>query len=227
MLIAGTGVLGQRIEKGLPPLRGDGREHAGVGPHLKSGQRGGREAAPCVGVAVGVGQIGFDIQNRSAVHEVGAAYMQNGPQRGVRFDSLQAHGGQADGVGPKRRPRGKYAHAPVAAQLGRPYRGRPVPAHALGKLPDQPQMAEAFQPPKGVRIAVFRLEHHARRQAVHQPALARDAEFRAKIAADARDDTNRHALAHGWSSSSLVSSSSTSDRLRMCHWLFSLTKVAL
>lgn len=59
------------------------------------------------------------------------------------------------------------------------------------------------------------------------PALARDAEFGSKIAADARDNMDRHAFAHGWASPSSPSSSSTSDRLRMCHWLFSLTMVAV
>ena len=178
-------------------------------------------------MAVGIGQIGLDIQDRGAVHQVGAAYVQNGPQHGVRFDSLQPHGGQADRIGPKRRSRGKNAHASVAAQLGRPHRGRPVPSHALGKLPDQPEMAEPVQPAKRVGISIFRFEYHAGRQAVHQPALARNAEFGAKIAADARDNMDRHAFAHGWASPSSPSSSSTSDRLRMCHWLFSLTMVAV
>ena len=49
-------------------------------------------------------------------------------------------------------------------------------------------MGKALYAAQGVGIAVFRLEHDARTQGLHQPALARHAELCFEIAADARDD---------------------------------------
>jgi len=60
----------------------------------------------------------------------------------------------------------------------------------LRKLPDQPQVREAFDIADGFRAAKFRLKHDARCQRVHQPALTRDAEFFAEIAADIGDRAN-------------------------------------
>ena len=49
-------------------------------------------------------------------------------------------------------------------------------------------MGKALDAAQSVGIAVFRLEHDARTQGLHQPALARHAELRFEIAADVRDD---------------------------------------
>ena len=152
------------------------------------------EAAERVRMAVRQRMIGLDVQDRRAVHQVGAAHQQRHAVRAVRLHALQRHAGQPDGVRAERRARGEHAHARVAAQPRRAHRRRPALPLVFGKQPDQPQVRKALDPPQGVRVVIRRLEHHARPRLRHKAALARDAELLRKVAADARDNVH---LPHG------------------------------
>ena len=80
------------------------------------------EALGGIRLAVAVGDIGLDVENRRPIHQVGAAHMQH---RAVFFGVLrpnQPDAGEPQIVGAEGRACGKYAHADVAPQPWRPYR---------------------------------------------------------------------------------------------------------
>ena len=151
-----------------------------------------REALGGVGVAVGVGNIGLDVVDGGAVHEVGSPHDEDGAHVGTNLDFFQLDAGQAQRIGPEGRAGGENAHAGVAAEAGRADRGRPGVPHGPGELPDQPDVAEIFQTADGVRVAVLGGEDNFAPQAVHKAALARDAELGGKGGVDVGDDLQGH-----------------------------------
>ena len=167
-----------------------------VGPGLRCETCGG------IRVAVGVGDIGFDVVDGGAVHQVGAPHDEDGADVGSVLDGFQLDAGQSQRIGPEGRAGGKYAHPGVAAEAGRPDGGGPAVPHRAGKLPHQPDVAEILEAAHGVGIAVFGGENDLAPQAVHQPALARDAELGGEGGADMGDDLEGHFFGcrHGESS---------------------------
>ena len=145
-----------------------------------------------VRVTVGVGDIGLDVIDGGAVHQVSPAHQQDGAHLRAHLDAFQLHAGKAQGVGPEGGPGGEHAHAGIAAQTRRPNGGGPAVPHRAGELPHQPDVAEILQPAHGVGAAVFRGKDHLAPQAVHQPALARDAELGGEGGADMGDDLEGH-----------------------------------
>lgn len=88
--------------------------------------------------AVGKGQVRLDIQNRGAVHQIGSRDREDGAVRIGMVNGQKLDAGQSDGVRTVGRTGSEYAHAGVAAELGRSDGGRPLAlAHRL-KYPDQP-----------------------------------------------------------------------------------------
>ena len=150
-----------------------------------------RKAARRLRVAVGIRQIGLDIVNRRSVHQIRAADDEHRPLRGVQPHFLKRHGRQPDGIGAKRRPRGEHTHARVAAQPRRAHRRRPSLPLAGGKAPDQPQMRKALDAAQRVRVLIGLFEHDFRARFRHDAALAGNAEFLRKVAADSGDDFDR------------------------------------
>ena len=110
----------------------------------------------------------------------------------AHLDAFQLHAGKAQGVGPEGGPGGEHAHAGIAAQTRRPNGGGPAVPHRAGELPHQPDVAEILQPAHGVGAAVFRGKDHLAPQAVHQPALPRDAELGGKGSVDVGNDLQGH-----------------------------------
>ena len=141
-------------------------------------------------MAVPIGEVGLDVQDGGAVHQVRAPDMEHRAQ-GVRVhNAVQPHGGEADGIGPEGGAAGEDPHPLIAPQPGRPDRGGPLRPLGLVKGPDQPDVGEALQPPQGVGIAVGLLKDHGGLQGVHQAALAGDAELGAEVAVDPGDDAH-------------------------------------
>ena len=70
-------------------------------------------------MAVGVGDIGFDVVDGGAVHQVGTPHDEDGADVGPVLDGLQPDAGQAQRVGPEGGAGGKDAHPGVAAETGR------------------------------------------------------------------------------------------------------------
>ena len=128
-------------------------------------------------MAIRKGQIGLDVQNGRAVHEIGSGHMEHRTVLGVQLHVQQLHGGQTDGIGAEGGTGGKDAHTGFAPQPGWQHRGRPTLPDGLGKDPQQPQVGIAFHAPQSVGIAVFRLKNNGRYHFLHQTALAGDSEF--------------------------------------------------
>ena len=155
--------------------------------------KGGRcEACGGVRVAVGVGNVGLDVVDGGAVHQVGAPHDEDGADVRPVLDGFQLDAGQSQRIGPEGRAGGKYAHPGVAAEAGRPDGGGPAVPHRAGKLPHQPDVAKILEAAHGVGVAVFGGENDLAPQAVHQPALARDAELGGEGGADMGDDLEGH-----------------------------------
>ena len=141
-----------------------------------------REAAACLGVTVGVGDVRLYVVYRCAVHEVGSRNAQDCPQPLALFNAQQLHAAQPKRVRTEGGARRKYSEPRVPAEPRRAHRRRPVLAHVLGKLPYQPQMAEVLYPAQSLVIAVFCLENYKALKLAHYPGLPGYAELRRKIA---------------------------------------------
>ena len=193
VLVGGAGVVFQHaLQSGLLDGRHSGPE-AGVADHGQVVELSlCREACGGVRVAVGVGDVGLDVVDGGAVHQVGAPHDEDGADVRPVLDGFQLDAGQSQRIGPEGRAGGKYAHPGVAAEAGRPDGRGPVVPHRAGKLPHQPDVAEILETAHGVGIAVFGGKNDLAPQAVHQPALARDAELGGKGGADMGDDLEGH-----------------------------------
>ena len=140
------------------------------------------------------GQIGFDVEDGRAVHQICAGHMDKGPFFAYRFDPGDLHHGQAQGIGPVGRARREHADPGVAVHLRRTYRGAPggifrgffvtvvaafllCRSESFGEVPDEPDMGIVLQPPQRVGIAVRRLEHDGPFQLGHEPGLPGNAEL--------------------------------------------------
>ena len=143
-------------------------------------------------VAVGIGDVRLDVVNGGAIHQVGTAHDEHRANVRPVLDAFQTHAGKAQRIGTEGRPGGEHAHAGVAAQTRRAYSGGPAVPHRAGELPHQPDVAEILQPAHGVGAAVFRGKDHLAPQAVHQPALPRDAELGGKGSVDVGNDLQGH-----------------------------------
>ena len=71
--------------------------------------------AGCFGMRVCVSQIGLDVKNRRAVHQVGTNDMQHRPVGCVQLYPVELYGGQPDCIRPEGRARSKHANAAVAS----------------------------------------------------------------------------------------------------------------
>ena len=194
MLIAGTGVLRENTQQSLSFFLRQGVQNALRALDAHGVPREGK-AARRLGMRIGVGEIGLDVEDRRTVHQIRARNMQHRPLGRAVFDAVQADRGQADGVRPEGRAGREHADAAVAAELGRTDGRRPALAHRFGELPDEPEMRVFLDAAQRVCVAVFRLENDARRH-VGKAALARDAELGRKIRADARDDMCHDGFRH-------------------------------
>ena len=198
VLVGGTGVVFEHTPQAVPLVcRDPGPERLRAGDVQMVELRLRRKACSCIRVAVGIGNVGLDVVDGGAVHQVGSPHDEHRADFRPNLNGFQFHAGQPQRVGPERRPGGEDAHPGVAAQPRRPDGGGPAVPHGTRKLPHQPDVAEIFQPAHSVRAAVFGRENDLAPQAVHQPALPRDAEFGGEGRVDVCDDLQGHGLV-GW-----------------------------
>lgn len=190
-LIGGPGVVGQNADGGVPLVLREQGQKCGREADVQQEIPGGvRKAAGGVRVAVAVGNVGLDIENRGAVHQVRTAHMQNRAEFPGLLHAQKADAGQPQIVGAERGTGGEDPHPDVSAQPGRAHGGRPALPDSFGKLPDEPQMGKVLNAPQGVGIAEFRLEDDGGAEGFHQPALPGDAEFGGKVAVHPGNDLN-------------------------------------
>ena len=193
----GPGILGQHAPQGFPAvLRHFFQQLGGNDDLQRFPRRDSGEAPQGFRVAVGVGNVGLDVQNGRSVHQIGAQDPQHGAPVRRPLHSRQLYAGEGNGVGPEGRAGGEHAHPGVSAQPGRADGGGPVLPHRLVEDPHQPDVGKALQPPKGVLILKFGLKHNGGLQSVYQPALPGNAEFCGKIAVDAGDGPHGEFLRH-------------------------------
>lgn len=99
-LVGGAGVLGQHSDKGSPVRLWDQRQPRLRQFHRKPPFRAlGRKAPHRLRMAVSVGQIGLDIVNGCAVHQISPPDMEHRPQPAAELHPLQPDAGQAKGLG--------------------------------------------------------------------------------------------------------------------------------
>ena len=190
-LVGWPGVVGQNADGGVPlVLREQGQKRGREADVQQEVPGGVCEAAGGVRVAVAVGNVGLDVENRGAVHQVRTAHMQNRAEFPGLLHAQKADAGKPQIVGAERGTGGKDPHSGVSAQPGRAHGGRPALADGLGKLPDEPQMGKVLNAPQSVGIAEFRLEDDGGAEGFHQPALPGDAEFGGKVAVHPGNDAN-------------------------------------
>lgn len=187
VLVMWARVAGEDGGEGLPQAGGEvvmaacflrDDDSQGGGVHVGSPAAGG------IGMGVGKGQVGLDVQYGGAVHQVGTLHVYHRALGGVRFDAEDADRGETDIVGTERRARGPYTHAAVAAEAGRADGRRPLVRVGHAEVPQQPDVGETLQAAQGIHVAVLGGEDYARLQAVDQSALAWDAELTIEVVVD-------------------------------------------
>ena len=197
MLVAGAGVGGQHLDERRALVLWELFPQLGREKNLQRLQlQPVGESPGGLRVAVGVGKVGLDVQNRRAVHQICPRHTQHMPVLGMLLNSQKPHRGQPDGIWPEGRAGGKDADAAVSSQLWRAHGGGPGIAYGLGKLPDQPQMGKLLQPTQRKRVPVFRLEDNQRLQRIDQAALARDTKLGGKVCVDAGNDFDGEGFGH-------------------------------
>lgn len=154
------------------------------------------EAADGVGMAVGEGDVGFDVVDRRAIAQVRPEDVDD--RALVReLDVVEFHAGEADGIGSEGTACGKQAHALASPKARRAHGGGPFGVGALlalccrvcgdvcggaaGRsvleLPQQPKMAEALEAGDGGVDRELGLEDDVPLQVRCEEAVARDAEL--------------------------------------------------
>ena len=115
-----TGILCEHLAQGVEELSGEVMLE-GVGDVDAEGLPlpAVDEAAACIGMGVGIGDVGFDVVDGGAVHEVGSEDVDDGALVVGDLDAFYPDARQSQIVGTEGRPRGKDAYALVAAKTWR------------------------------------------------------------------------------------------------------------
>ena len=122
-LIGGTWIVGEHSQQGLALIKGNliqkcfrnmDRQKIGIGVVC--------EAAKGIGMGVAIGNVGFDIKDWGAIHQICAAYMEHGSEFPGFLHLQQTDTGQAKTVGAEGGACSEYAHAGVAPQSRRAHR---------------------------------------------------------------------------------------------------------
>ena len=82
-----------------------------------------RKAAFGIGVGIAVGDVGLDVEDGGAVHQVCTAHMKNGAELLRMLHTQELHAGKPQIVGTEGGAGGKDTHAGIAPQPGRAHRG--------------------------------------------------------------------------------------------------------
>ncbi len=121
--------------------------------HERRGGGIGGKAATGVRQTVGIGNIGLDIDDRSAIQQIHGAELQ--PQFAtLATNAVQLDHRQTQRVGAEGGAGGKDSDPFVAAQARRTYRRVPALIHGLVKHEAEPQMGELLYAAQHVRLIV-------------------------------------------------------------------------
>ena len=194
-LVAGPGIVGKHRLGGFPLIFRQLFQQGSGKAYLQQVFPGGvRKAAGGFRLAIGIGDIGLDVEDGRAVHQVSPGYMDHRAILGSFFYPQKPNAGKPQIVGSERGAGSEHAQPGIPPQPGRPYSRGPSASYRFGKLPDDPQMAKALKPPQGIFVAVFRLKDDGRAKLLHQAALPGDAKFGGKIAFHPGDHLNIYVL---------------------------------
>ena len=142
------------------------------------------KAAAGLGMAVGKGNVGLDVEDGGAVHEVGPLDMEHGSVGSMEVDGEESYGGESQRIGTEGRPGGPHTYSLVASQARGTYGRRPLLAHILRELSDEPQIIEPLDASQCLGIAVFGFKDDGGGELLHHVALAGNAELGRKERAD-------------------------------------------
>ncbi|MNX28360.1 hypothetical protein D3C86_584640 [compost metagenome] len=136
----------------------------------------GGEATPGVGQAVGIGNIGLDIDHRGAVQQIHGAEIE--PQLAtLSAHPVQLDHGEAEGIGAEGGASGKDPDPLVAAEARRTYRRVPALGHGLVKHEAEPEVGKLLYAPQHIRLIVGRQQLQAGAGRFDQAGLAGDGEL--------------------------------------------------
>lgn len=171
VVVMGPGIQGERADNlvGLCPYPAPqlvGKDDSELAPLAVVG-----EPATRVGVAVGVWDVGFDVVDGGAVHEIGAADNEFSPT-----DLHQAHRRETQSVGTEGTARSKDTQPLVASKTRRTH-GQAARVLIGRESPYQPDIVEVLQSTYGIGMPVVLFEDDASAQFFHESALARYAEL--------------------------------------------------
>jgi hypothetical protein len=125
MLIMRARILSKDLFEGLPLGRRKRSKKGLIALHAKFGIRSCGKAAPCLRTSIGVRDIGLDIIDRRAAHQISSPYNEKESLDSAVLDFYKFYKRESQGIGPKRRAGGKNAEPFIAAKAGRTHRRGP------------------------------------------------------------------------------------------------------
>lgn len=179
-MVTWTRVLGEKVAQGKKLV---GSELAGDNIRDVYLQRLPRplidETRASVRVSVGIGDVGLNIVDRRAIHQVSTKYVDDWRLTASEVYFVNAHTRKADGIGAERRTRGEDPNALVATKTWRTDGEASVIVAAVSrKLPDEPQVIKILQATHGLGMAIVMCKNNASWQCRCYTTLSRYAEFR-------------------------------------------------
>ena len=136
----------------------------------------GGEAASGVGQAIGIGNVGLDVDHRGAVQQIHGAEVE--PQLAtLTAHPVQLDHGEAERVGAEGRSGGKDPDPLVAAKARRTDRRVPALGHGLVKHEAEPEVGKLLYAAQHVRLIVGRQQLQAGAGRFDQAWLAGDGEL--------------------------------------------------
>ena len=164
--------LGMGLEPGLQLLLGLGTE---THRQRRGGGIGGK-AATGIRQAVGIGNVGFDIDDGGAIEQIHRPQLQ--PQLApFATDPVQFDHREAERIGAEGGASGKDADPLVAAKARRAHRRVPALRHGLVKDEAEPQMGELLDAAQHIRLIVRGEQLEAGASRFDQTGLAGDGEL--------------------------------------------------
>ncbi len=136
----------------------------------------GGETAAGIRQAVGIGNIGLDVDDGGAIEQVHRPQFE--PEFAARTaDPVQLDHREAEGVGTKGGAGGKHPDPLVATQARRAHRRVPALHHGLVKHEAEPEVGELLDAAQHVRLIVGGQQLEAGAGRFDQTGLARDGEL--------------------------------------------------
>ena len=126
------------------------------------------KAATGIGMAVGIGQIGFDVIDGGSIKEVGA---KNLKRHIDRVDSSKTNDGESEVVGTEGRTRGPHPYPLVASQQGRADSRMLLGINVLREAPDKPHIIITVKAPQSLWLPISRQKRYGASQLWNDSAL--------------------------------------------------------